>query len=184
MDLDIKELIREYFEYFYSKFMHNPNYSFALNKRNDIIINNFFKYLKDNNYNIETYGEEFWFNYFSFQFEYWRTKSTFKGKNQVYFQWIVGEEAWKRFLKKSPDYLYFCEKGILKFCNIKKEDLIKQKLKQKYNFNFAEEIKKVFNQEEKLGGCFLYSSGYNEKNIGCISCIEKEDCKKIKLCVI
>lgn len=178
-----KEIIIKYYEYFYSKLTQNPNYLFKIKKNEEISLNNFLKYLQLNKIFVLSLGEEFWFNYFSFQFEYWRTKKTFLGKNKVLFFWIIGENAWNKFENRVDNYLYFCEKGFNKFYNIKKEDLILKKIKEK-NFDFGEEIKKIFNEDEKLGGCFLYSSLYNEKNKECQNCKEKENCIKIKnICV-
>lgn len=176
-----KEIIREFYEYFNSKLTGNPRFDFKLRQNEITIIDNFFKLLIKQGYIIDSFGKEFWFNFISFQFEYWRTKNTFLGKNKIYFQWIIGEGAWNRFLTRNVDYIYFCEVGFNKFFNIIKEDLIPTKNeKQQYKFNFGEEIKSFFNEEEKLGGCYLYSNLYNRDNKECESCKEKINCLKIK----
>jgi hypothetical protein len=182
--MEIEEIIK-FYEYFYKKLSGDFNYIYRLSKKDKIIIENFLKLFEKNGVKKESLGKEFWFNYFSFQFEYWRTKYTYLGKNKVLLSWIIGIEAYKRWINKSKNWKWFSDNNLIKLFNINKSDLI-PKNQNKKNFEIdrqnQENLKKQFEQkgENKLGLCLLYTDLFYNSSKICLSCKDKIDCEKIK----
>jgi hypothetical protein len=174
-----KEIIIKFYEYFFQKLTGDLKYQFKYGTRDEKTLNNFLLFLEKKG-NLNSYGEEFWFNYMSFAFLYWKDKYTFLGKNKVLFIWIIGEKMWSLWEKRSKDYLYFCENNFIKIFNIKKSDLIKNKSIYKIKFkegkfDFGQEIK----QYQKIDFCLLYSDLFEEDNENCINCKNQNKCKEI-----
>lgn len=180
--MEVEEIVK-YYEYFYQKLSGNYSYNYFLTKRDRLIINNFLFIFENNGIKKESLGPNFWYSYFCFQFEYWRTKYTFLGKNKVILSWIIGVEAYKRWNSKSKDWKWFSDNNLIRLFGINKQDLIpivvqKQDI-NKLNIN-QEILKKNFAETNKLGMCFFYTNLYNDKSEICLNCKEQVDCKKLK----
>lgn len=178
-----KQTILRFYEYFYSKLTANNDFVVHLNKKEKISLDNYIKIISKE-IKLESIGEEFWYDYFCFQFEFWRTKYTRLGKNKVKFNWVIGKESWKRWNSRVECFRYFHEIGFVKMFDIKKSDLIKI---QKTNIDFTqirpiEELIKSskYNTKEGFQNCIMLTELYNEKSELCQNCIEKDLCIEIK----
>ena len=156
------KLFPSYFEFFCQRILINPNLTYNLTQRNRGIILNFMKIIQKDVF-LESLSQEYWYDYFTFQFEYWRTKYTMKGRSQVYFHWVIGQEAWDRWVKKPEEWMYFVENGLLKLYNIDKSELIKEKQTNKV-FNQSDYYKRLGKgSDNKLNFCITNNIYFDEK---------------------
>lgn len=178
----LEEIICKYYEYFVSKFSKFPEYEFKLKGRDKKILDNFLLKLSKH-YNLKSLGEEFWFDYFSFQFERFRGKTTRLGTNRVMFSWIIGSVALEKWFKKSKEYSYFVEKGLLKQFNIHKKDIIHLRkiiLKDctKLNILYENEKKIYYNLDKGFLHCLSFTMLYEKESNWCQNCKNQNLCKE------
>jgi hypothetical protein len=169
-DKYLEEIICDYYEYFYKKLTSNIFYIFYPTNQHKKIIKNFILLHEKSGISKFSITEDYLFNFLTLQFEYFKDKYTRLGKNKVQFSWIIGSEAYKRWINKSKDWKWWIDNNLLKIYNIRKEDLIQYKIKKFKEYNYSE-IKKQHN----LGLCLLETLLYSNCN-ECKSCEEKIDC--------
>lgn len=165
----------KFFEYFYRKITNNELFSLTYTDKDKKTTQNFIKKVQ------KKYGDgigfDWLFFYFSFQFMYWDEKRTKLGKRRVYFNWIIGNKALKRFIEKDNNQIYFSEL----FCRqyeIKKGDLIKTEQKTHTDISKREEEEKerFYGNTEGFLNCIENTTFYNRKSKFCFSCLFKNSC--------
>jgi len=182
----LEEKIILSFEYFIAEISCRKDYMYAPYKWENKSIENFATLLK-NKYGSNSIGVHWFFNYFCFQFEYWRTKKTELGEGLAYIEWIIGPKAFKRWEGKTKDYWYFCQEGLLNFNKEIKFSKFKIIIEGKSIFDINkirtdEEIEKglYINQRKGFYNCLLYTTLFNKKSGLCQNCKFQENCKKIQ----
>jgi len=175
------ELIIKHYSYFFSKLTGYSEYDFIPSEREIVMMNNFLKIIEKDGVKVNTLGDYFWFDYFCFQFDYWKDKYTRLGKNKVSFNWVVGKEAYKRWLARNDNWKYFCERGFINKFNINKQELLEQRTTTNYCelvYN-EEQLKKMFHTSpnDVLANCLLMTTLFNSKSEYCLKCNFKQDCE-------
>ncbi len=61
-------------------------------------------------------GEQWWFDYFCFQFEYFCEKDTQFGKGKILPNWVFGKQAYERWVNRDDEFwVYWVDKFIEKY---------------------------------------------------------------------
>jgi len=174
------DLIIKIYSFFYQRITgHITNYE--IKDREKKLIDNFEKKL-NKEVGKGSWGFDYLFNYFAFQFEYWRDKET--QIKSFYLSWFLGNKAFDRWKNKNKNYLYFCEEGILKEYKIDKNLLSSFLFIKKRDFvlinSYIEIEKKRFHNKEKgFAHCLISTDLYNHRSVLCLTCKSKIECQNI-----
>lgn len=175
-----ENLVYKFYEYFYKKKHNQLSYKFKPSDKAKALTLKFIKKL-DKHYNLKTIGEEFLWNYFVYQFNYWRNAElkAFYGKFRI--DLIIGDKAFKRFKDDQYDNMWVTYGSeIIDLYGLRKHDLIHHDTSPKYKTTQEESIK-LLHLNEDIG--FLYcienTTLYNYKHKACLMCNFKDECKKI-----
>lgn len=167
--------IVRYYQYFYSKVYHYKDFIYSPNSRDKKVIENFIS--KIDNSSI---GEDWLYNYFSFQFKYW-SELKYKRFKGVVISYILGNKAIERFNDRPEEWYYLINQLTFDFKlsrsdlysnNIYKKDLLIISLSE-------EQEKQRFNNLERLANCILSTTLYNSKSKICILCSQAKTCKEL-----
>lgn len=161
-------LLIKIFEHYYSNIFEK---GYRLNVTpNEKLIENFFKRLKKRGYNESSIGENFLNNFFIFQFNYWKDKET---NLTPKLNWFIGKSAIERYfsIENIEKSNYFVA------LNTSKIENYKQKEEEDYSYKI-ELRKKRHNTKQGLLFCLEHTDLYI-KCLPCITCIHKEECKKL-----
>ena len=180
----MEKLIFRYYEYFYSRMSGFLNFDFTPTEKDKKIVENFLKLLQKEGYDLNGLGEDFFWKYFCFSFNYWFGKNTRNGLNKPMFSWIIGPENYKRWINKSEDYKYWYENNLLRFCDIKNSDIFTKniiEMDQIASIEYMEREKERFYNEDKgIMNCLAFTNLYDINSNLCLGCINNISCKTIK----
>jgi len=173
------ELIINIYIYFYQKITGSLK-TYEPKDREKKLIENFIKKL-DKEVGKGSWGFDYLFNYFAFQFEYWRDKET--QIKSFYLSWFLGNKAFDRWKNKNENYYYFCEEGILKEYKINKNLLSSLILSTQKDFiqlkTYIEiEKQRYYNEDKGFNHCLISTDLYNHRSTLCLTCKFKVDCKQ------
>lgn len=182
----MEEKIDKLFEYFTSKILYNPEYKFSPHSREKVAIKNFAHFLEEK-YGKFSIGPYWLFQYFTFQFNYWKDKKTRQGEGLAQIAWIIGNKALERWENKTNDYWYFCLVGLLNINqNIKLSEIKvlindREELKNYIELVHSEEIekKRYLNTDKGQVHCIQNTDLYNHKSEHCQNCKINPICKEL-----
>ena len=97
------DLVSKYYEMFFSEVSGNRSFTFAPKDIQRKTINNFIKYIP------ETAGEDWLFDYFTFQFSRYFDKKTRFGVGIVMLNWVVSKKALEEYRNRTDQQIYFAE---------------------------------------------------------------------------
>lgn len=173
-----KEVIK-FYTYFYKKRFNSFNYKYKPSEKAEKIISNFLK-LIDKKYNLKLVGEHFLWDYFIYQFNYWRDAklTAFHGKFRI--ELIIGKKAFDRwYLDLKGDHWVIEKSEIITLYHFVKSELIEPE-KPIYKGFHEIAIKELkLNTEEGFYHCITSTTMYNHKHLCCLKCNFKNDCKKV-----
>lgn len=174
----IKQDIVSFYEYFYKKKHNSLNYKFKPSEKSEKVINTFLSIL-DKKFNIKTIDKNFLFDYFIYQFNYWRNANLKAAYGKFRIELIIGKKAIERYIENKNNDLWVIQKSeIYKLYSINKSDLIDEE-KHVYDSNSEYNIKKIkYNTSEGFNNCITLTTMYNHNHKLCILCEFKNDCKK------
>ena len=172
---EIQKTLISYYEYFYSKVNNDPEFVYYTTKRDYLILTKFLTFMKLE-YQLSSLGDEFWFDFVSFQF----SKRVDNNENGILLNHIFCKISIERWKKREKNYQYHLKKDFLEPYNIVKGNLIKNEdidcslksLKEK-------EKKKLYNTVNGFLNCLEYTDLYNKESDVCLSCLFKLECEKI-----
>lgn len=162
------EVLKSQFYYFYRK-VFNRRYDFS--DRDEQYINKFISILQKEYQ--DGIGEEWLFNYLSFQFNKYSNAET---KMSLQLHWIYGKKALEMWKDRNLEHhQYFDELFKQKF-NIRRRDVIKNetiKISKDYKTKERNRFKDL---TRRLLHCVELSL-YDENSIDCMVCKNKNKCK-------
>lgn len=174
-----EQTIIDFYQYFYRKKHKTEKYTYKPSDRARKMINNFIKKL-DELYSLKVIGKSFLWNYFVYQFNYWRSAElvSFYGKFKI--EYVIGNKALKRFKEDKYDNLWVTQGSeIISDYNLRKSDLVKEE-RVEYKSNYEITLKKKHHNKPKgFYLCIETTTLYNPQHLCCITCDFKHDCKKI-----
>lgn len=180
----LEEQVLWSFDYFSKKTNNYQNYTYKLGKGEDVTLLKFINFIRSE-YGELSIGKNWLFDYFCFQFEYWRTKNIkyTRGGGIVELSWVIGKKAIDRFKTRNNSYQYFSDIGVIKIYKISKEDyfsffITKKEIPTSNRGNI--ERARFFNTEQGFLHCIENTSRYNIKFKECVLCKFRLKCKKIK----
>lgn len=186
--ISLEDKIELTFEYFTQQISNYKNQDFVPTFKEKKEIQNFAILLKERYFELSL-GSTWFFEYFSFQFEYWRTKESRYYKGLAKLSWVIGPKAFTRWLNKSNDYLYWCRTGVLFFNKSLHKGDIDKLFNNKINISFlnkdnitqknVEEIEKKIYLNTKQGfiHCLNVTTLFNNQSLTCLKCKFKNNCK-------
>lgn len=173
-----QDLIK-YYQYFYKKKYKNEKYEF---KPSDKTIKQLDKYLISlkKNYNLQSLGENFLWNYFIFQFNYWEGCDIASFSKRIVPSYIIGDKAIERWLERDQQYDWLFDKcEFISNYGLSKNDLKIAKI-HIYKGNHEINIKlKYFNTTNGFDLCLTMTTLFNDKHLCCLECKFKKQCKEI-----
>lgn len=173
-----RELIIKLYQYFYSKVYHRKDFEYNPSSKELVTIDKFLEILEFNN----SFGEDWLFNYFAFQFEYW-SNLKYKKIKSVIIGYILGPKAFERFDQRNEQSGYFTQEFILNY-NIDRDVIFGSRYYRKdlLNISKSEEIEKqrFSNDIERLANCFFNTTLFNIKSKICVLCRQSRLCKKLQ----
>jgi hypothetical protein len=185
--LSIEDKIILSFEYFTSGITGHKDYELKLKRLEKVLVKNFSKFII-NKYGEGSLGTRWFFNYFTFQFEYWRVKITRLGKSgRADISWIIGTKAFQRWENKPDWYLSFCSDGILHFHKDINYGTFKRllgELPEGLNYQkiiYIEEVERgrFFNKEIGFVHCIQNTSLYQKESKYCSKCNNSKPCEEL-----
>lgn len=137
--------------------------------------------LIDKKYSLASIGNQFIYDYITFQFNYWTQKDTRFGKS-VPIGWVFGAKAFKRWLERPNHWKHHTAKnlavkgitpGILIGLNFKKPNALE--------IHQSEEQEKLrfLNDEIGFANCIESTTLYNHLSEYCQKCIHVLECKNL-----
>lgn len=169
-----------FYQYFYRKRFNSFNYKFKPSEKAEKVIKTFITLL-DKHYNLKLVGHSFLYDFFMYQFNYWRDAKieAFHGKFRI--ELIIGNKAVDRFNLNERDDHWVIEKSeIISLYGFKKSDLIPQEKPEEYQGSYEITIKnKNYNTPTGFFNCIENTTLYNHKHKCCMLCDFKADCKKV-----
>lgn len=161
------DILKSQFSYFYRK-TFKRRYEFS--DRDEQYINKFISILQKEYQ--DRIGEEWLFNYLSFQFNKYSSAET---KMNLQLHWIYGRKALESYRERNEHSDYFDGLFIEKY-NIRKRDVIKEE-KQNISKEYRSRERKRFSDlTRRLLHC-LELSLFDENSIDCMICKNKNKCK-------
>ena len=151
----------------------------TFNAKDRKMILNFLQMLQ-NNYGLESVGENFLYNYFIFQLDYWSNLET-HFNNTISLGWIIGKKALLRFEQRRDKNLYHSHVTARKLGVTKDMFFYSKENSDVVNLSTKEEVakEKYYNSGRGLGECLESTTLYNHKSPFCVGCKFKSDCKAI-----
>lgn len=181
----LEEQILGSFDFFSIKTGNYYNYTYKLCKGEDKVILKFINFIRTT-YGEISIGKHWLFDYFCFQFEYWRTKNIKykKGGGIIELSWVIGDKAILRWKNRVKDYQYFYKTGLLKYSSLTKGEyfsLFEQEKREVLNKkNIIDlERERFFNKDNGFLHCFQFAY-YNSNSKLCKICKFRSKCKDIK----
>jgi hypothetical protein len=172
-----KQVVLSY-QYFYSKKYGNKDYIFIPSEKAAKQINQFLKTTEDE-HRKTVLGINFLWNYFVFQFNYWSNIEIEERDftNRIVISYIVGSKAWERYKDRNQEYDWTIYNSQL---DINKGEYTRLVNPQEVQELDQKSIKKRhFNTERGFNNCLVFTTLYNHRDLICLNCIYKADCKKI-----
>jgi len=175
------EKIRLTYEYFYRKKYGNKNYKFELTQKSTKLIQSFIQ-LSEEKYKTKSLGESFLWTYFVFQFNYWETLEIESFSKRIVPAYILGEKAFLRYSERDQEFDWTIEESeIITLYQLSKKtlrDLIE--LSPTVRRQDESSIKKIaWNTDLGFNNCLLNTTLYNKRDLCCIKCNYKVECKEI-----
>ena len=174
------EEIQLSYQYFYQKIYSQPKYNFNYTEKSERVVTKFLGFC-DKRWSILTLGKNFMWNYLLFQFQYWDGLTITSFNQKMDFTFIFGEKAFKRYIDRDVEYDWQTEESRL----ISKYGLSEGS----YNRLFKERKENEFyrhptrlatlNQPTGLNNCLQLTTLYDFKDLSCLLCIYKTECKKL-----
>lgn len=164
----MRQKVISLYEYFFQISSCNPSFEFRPRDRELKMIENFEKKLKI------SYGSDWLFNYFCYQFSRYSTLKTRFGKGIVMLGWVVGDQALNKYKKASEEERYYGEKfkADYNLSNILEKPLV-IRISTEY---LDRERKRFYNTERGLLHC-TENSLFDKKNSNCMFCKNKQECE-------
>jgi len=158
-------------------------------KIDSLLISKFARLL-DNQFGADL-SNKWLYDYFSFQFEYWRTKETNFGKKGIaLISWVIGKKAFLRYQNKNSNWNYFVISKLFKenpkisYSNyLEKVFCIEERKLNISNLSKIEEDmkKSILDKEENtISKCIIFSKLFHPKSQYCLSCKENPLCIKLQ----
>lgn len=178
-----REDVIKFYQYFYRKRFNSINYKFHPSDKASKSIDTFLN-ICNKNYNLKLIGTSFLYDYFIYQFNYWRDAKLEACYGKFRIELVIGKKAFDRFFNNERDDMWVIEKSeIIELYGFKKEDLVEQEKPiklQNYKGNHEIAIKQLYHNTD-LGfyQCIENTTMYNHKHTCCMLCNFKSDCKKL-----
>jgi len=170
------------YESLYQQISLKSHYRFFPTKLDKLQICKFIRWVRVNKRTAN--NVDFLIAYFEFQFSHYYGVQTKYGKNQIMFNWIIGQKAIQRYEQRdiSKRWLVRLKNKNIKL-NLKKVVNQFNKPKIKYEnklYNFEEnEKKRYYNDPKGLFYCLITTTLYNPMSNLCLNCNNKEECKTL-----
>lgn len=174
------------YQYFYSCFYKNDKYIFTPSLKTSNYINTFISLVNKKYRNKTILGVNFLWYYFVFQFNYWKNIEIEEKdfSNRIIPSFIIGSKAYERYESRDREFDWSLQYNDLyeKYSisqNIFKS-ILKPPIKSQYiNINESLYKKRNYNTDKGLNNCLIFTTLYNHKDLLCLSCLYKGDCKKL-----
>lgn len=177
------EKIRGAYEYFYKKKYGNRDYKFELSPKSEKLIQNFLLLLERNyKTNFYSLGNTFIWTYFIFQFRYWEDLEIESFSKRIVPAYILGEKAFLRYKERDQEFDWSIEESeIIQLYHLSKKTL-GELLETSPRTNKQDEtyIKNLaWGTDLGFNTCLLYTTLYNKRDLCCIQCRYKVECKEL-----
>lgn len=175
--MKIKHIFKGY-NYFYKQ-RYGAESSFT--PHNEKICEKFLKLLEERYNSLERVGEEYLWNYFVFQFSYWKDLEIKSFNKKINLTFIIGEKAFKRYIERNTEYDWQIAEKEREYSR----ELFHQSLglhsKNDSNYDCDQIYREMdFNSEKGLSTCLVYTSLFNPHSSSCQSCIYQLECKEVQ----
>lgn len=137
-------------------------------------------------YHLDQLGEDFLWNYFIFQFNFWKT-AKLKRNVEIDISFVIGKKALNRYLNRDQQYDWQILNDKRNYDQKEFQDIIGLKKKENQSLNFEEEIdiddlyrRKYFNTQEGFDHCMENTLLYSQKSSFCNRCEKSQICKEVQ----
>lgn len=170
-----------YYQHFYSHFYGNREYIFNTTPKSQKLIETFLDFYQKKSKGKTILGSNFLWKYFIFQFNYWDgieiEEKNFS--NRIVPAYILGLKAIERFEQRNQEFDWAIENTEL----VEKYKIPKVQLNQtlKPIKDYNEKAIKQLNHGTDRGfnNCLVFTTLYNHREPLCLTCIFKDNCKKV-----
>jgi len=182
--MESKYIFKAYSFFFRGVYSRSPIY----NQTNQKLCVNFIELLQKQYKHLDSVGLDYLWNYFIFQFEYWKKLDLTKQNNKkIDLSYTIGKRAFDRYLKRNQQYDWTIEQDARAYD--------KEEFKQKVNLPTiitlvqnqdscydADEIyrEQHLNEEIGLSNCIILTSLWSPLSKSCRKCIFQEQCIPIQ----
>lgn len=177
------EDVKKFYEYFYFKKYGGKKYIYPTTSKDEKLIENFLSTL-DKEYRLDSLGYNFLWKYFVFQFTYW-DELTLQQVSKIQPNFILGKQAFYRYRDRDSEYDWQItnSKFITKY-KVNESALIKIVEKPTSQVKQISITDRVFraqhlNTEYGLAHCLEYTTLYDKRDISCLACKFKKECKEL-----
>jgi hypothetical protein len=165
----MKDKVILLYEYFFQVITGNPFFEYKPKGRDNRMID---KYLLNM---TESYGDEYLFEYFCYQFNRYSDKMTRFGKGVIMLSWIIGDAALLKWKNATPDERFYGDK--LKTDFGLKNPLIKTQEPLNLFPNKERERQRFLGTDQGLIHC-KQNDLWDPKSKYCMFCKYKKWCEK------
>lgn len=173
-----RDVLIDSYEFFASQLYQKNTY--LIESKSEEVADKFVQQLSKK-YHISSLGEDFLWNYLTFQFTYWDGVTLKSFDRKMKFSFIFGKKACERFLERDSDFDWqYLNNKIATICS--KNDfrkLIKTKEVEEAFDSEAIYRRRFLNKEDGLSHCLLYTSLFNPLDPCCQICNNTKDCKEL-----
>lgn len=168
------------YQYFYQKVYSAPKYKFSYTETSQKLVTKFLQFC-DKKWKIQTLGENFLWNYLLFQFQYWDGLEIVSFNNKINFSFIFGEKAYKRYVDRDVEYDWqLQESNLVSKYKITQDDFSSLFSKSQSSVFYQNPTRLIgLNTLNGLNNCLEFTTLYDFKDVSCILCKYKEECKKL-----
>lgn len=167
-----------FYEYFYKRKKNEFAYKLPRNEKLEKLINNFISYLEK--HYLTSPGQQFLWDYFVYQFNYWRNAELQVLNGKFRIELIIGKKAFLRFVDDSRDDKWVIKHSdIIRLYSLRKTDLIAAD-RPRYNNSYEVPIKKKFhNTDRGFYICISSTTLFDSKHQPCQTCTFSNECKQL-----
>lgn len=122
-------------------------------------------------YDLELLGDQWCWDYMSFQFAYWSSKKT-RFNGNIPANWIFGDKALERWNSKPDTWTYYTDLFLKKYEIERPVEYCKHSTREVYEI----ERQRFHNTIEGYINCQSFAK-YSSKSLSCLTCKFKAKCK-------
>lgn len=127
----------------------------------------------------DSIGIDYLWNYFVYQFEYWKKLEIEKRNKKIDISYIVGKKAFDRYISRDTEYDWQITENARTYSKILFEEKVSLPIKVNNNSSYdSDDIYRAtsLNTELGLSNCITYTSLFNPKSNNCSQCNFQNQC--------